>query len=174
MVQITKLLTDLVWYGPSTALSSVPWRTSVRLVRAINPAGTGANSYDPATTLNSLSTIANGQIIRVEALAASYQGQGFALDNGIPATSTGTNAVRLVATFEAGKTSLVSMPVLFADEPGTYALDPNNPAVGVTNLVYAKAGVAANLPVTLAAGEILLATGTAATGQDGRLVLIKQ
>ena len=173
-MQITKLLTDLVWYGPTTTLSNVAWRTSIKGVRAINPAGTGFISYDPAQTLNSLTSIATGQIIQVSALAAAIQGGGFVLDNGVPPTSTGTGAVRLVATFPANQTSAVPLPVLFADEPGTYALDGGNPAVGVTGLAYAKAGVAVNLPVTLAAGEVLTITGTAAAGQDGRVVLLKQ
>ena len=173
MIQITKRFTQLVWFGPTTAFNTVPWRTSVNIIRTINPAGTGSSSYDPTQGLNSFSSVATGQIIEVDALAVAYQGAGFALDNGTaPATSV-VGAVRLVATFPAGKTSAVTMPVLFSDEPGTYSLDAANPAVGVSALAYAKAGVAVNLPITLAAGEVLTVTGTAAAGQDGRLVLIK-
>lgn len=174
MIQITKRLTQLVWYGPTAAINTLPWRLSTALIRAINAGGTGFVSYNPALSLNSLSNITTGQIIEVDALPAAFADPGFAIDNGTPPNSAGAGSVQLVATFPAGKTSAVPMPVLFAAEPGTYDLDAANPVVGVTNLSYAKAGVAVNLPVTLAAGEVLVATATAATGQDGRIVLLKQ
>lgn len=173
MVQITKRITQFVWYGSTTSLNSVAWRTSVQLVSTVNAAGTGRSTYDPTVALNSLTSVSSGQIIEVVALAASYAGAGFAIDNGVAPTSTGTSAVRLVATFPANSTSAVAMPVLYADEPGVYSLDTANPAVGISNVSYAKAGVAVTLPVTLAAGEVLAATATAAAGQDGRLVLLK-
>lgn len=169
MQTITTALTTVIWYGPTTSLSTAPWRTSTAIVRLVN--GAGYSSYDPTQSINSLTQVVAGQVLIIESPAAAYGGVGYQLDNGTVAPV----AVRLVAHFAAGQTALAfPVKITGADQPGTYNIDPNNPASGLTSLSYAKAGAAVVLPVILALNETLTVTGTTATGVEGFLTLIKQ
>ena len=172
MQTITTALTTVIWYGPTTTLSSASWRNSTAIVRLVN--GAGYSSYDPNQGINSLAQVVAGQVLIVESPAAAYGGAGYLLDNGTPPTAP-ANPVRLIASFPAGGTSPAPITITLNDQVGTYNLDGSFPASGVTGVTYAKAGVGVvSLPITLGVGDTLTITGTTAAGTAGLLTLIKQ
>jgi hypothetical protein len=172
MQTITTALATVIWYGPTTTLSSASWRNSTSIVRLVN--GAGYSSYDPTQGINSLSQVVAGQVLIVESPSVAYSGAGFTIDNGTAPTAT-ANPVRLIASFPAGGTSPAPLTITLSDQVGTYNLDGSFPAAGVTGVTYTKAGAGVvALPITLALNDVLTISGTTVAGTAGILTLLKQ
>ena len=178
MVTITQALTTVIWYGTGIQLSNAPWKASSLVVRQVN--GSGYSSFDPnpaQASFNSLQSVATGGVLIVESLAAAYSGAGYQLDNGTAPTPA-ANPVRLYAAFPAGGTSVVPVTLTQGDQPGSYLVDAATPGTGISNLSYVKNGVAVTVSTStalvLAAGDVLVITGTTAAGASGLLALLKQ
>ena len=129
---ITKKLTQALYVGASPlTLANLPAnvKAAIKLIRQVNAGGTGYASFNPAAGVNSLTTAPAptgslvGQYI-IETISAS---PNVSLPDFEPVAGvTG----RLIATFPAGQTAItVPMPLVFADEAGTYALDSANTTV---------------------------------------------
>jgi hypothetical protein len=172
MMQITKSLTAVRWYGANLPLVGSPLANHVKVVRIINPGGNGFISFNPASGFNSLTQVNTGDDIVVESKTSSISGGGYSLDNG-------TLPVAQRLSFPAGASTYPFSITPAAGEAGTYKLDSANPATGLSSITYAKTpagGTSApvTLPVTLAVGDTLTVTATTAPGTPGFLALITQ
>lgn len=113
-ITITKRLTRFTWYAAGAAVSSMAWKANIRVLRAINSAGTGQISYDPSKNINSLSTLAPGDILELDSLTT-----GYTIDNGAPAnTSSGTKILPAFAG-PAGETVTEFEEEYFFDQTAT-------------------------------------------------------
>lgn len=101
MKTVDKRLTTIVWYAAALSLSSAfAWKSRIKVLRKINPAGAGYLSFDPSRPGNSLTDIATGDVLTLDAtgIVASDAATFFDVDNGEPPTS---RDVRSTMRFEA-------------------------------------------------------------------------
>ena len=98
-ITITKRLTRFTWYAASVAISSLNWKPNIRVLRAINSAGTGQVSYDPSKSVNALTTLTTGDILELDSLTT-----GYTIDNGAPANNSSGTKIMPVLSGPAGET----------------------------------------------------------------------
>ena len=176
---VNKLVSRVIWYGPTQILSAASWKNQVKLIRAVKPDGTGFSSFAPNNTINGLTEVAAGAILEIYALTSAIAPTvpgGFVIETGTAPTAGAAGAIRKVAEFQAGttaQTATAKCAFLFSDEPGTYDVDPINGPIGVINVSYAVANVQVTLPRQFASGQVIEITATTGAGTGGRVVLIR-
>nr|GFD29459.1 hypothetical protein [Tanacetum cinerariifolium] len=85
MLLVSKKLTTSIWYGPPLVLAgNYAWKNRILILRAVNLAGAGFRSFDPARPGNSLTTLETGMGFTLDAkgIVANDPSTFFSIDNG--------------------------------------------------------------------------------------------
>ncbi len=135
MIQIDKRLTSFVWNAaPLDLRGTYAWKSRIRSLRRINPAGAGYVSFDPARPANSLTTISTGDVLTLDALGivAGTPSSYFDVDNGTAPGGQQATDDTMVLAIPAGPARVVAYPIHRLGAPASLVLAASS--VGTTEL----------------------------------------